>query len=153
MNNNNLAANVSVEWNYGSNHQAHICSRRLQVPNMSMMERMLHRRASRSPNMSNWFFDVRCSCWAALGLDTLVEQLWDNPPPPLRNTKLKLRSTVVICVLWKCRNSKVFKHSDETNHRIFRRCADNLSLWSYRCFSVPDKTAVLECSSFSSSVL
>ncbi|OEL13058.1 hypothetical protein BAE44_0025929, partial [Dichanthelium oligosanthes] len=41
----------------------------------------------------------------------------------------------LICILWnlwKCRNSKVFRHQDASNRHVSRHCRDDLLLWPYR---------------------
>ncbi|RLM55544.1 hypothetical protein C2845_PM10G00170 [Panicum miliaceum] len=48
----------------------------------------------------------------------------------------RVNSTVLTCIwlnIWKCSNAKMFRHEDEANIKISRRCRDDLLLWSNRC--------------------
>uniref|UniRef100_A0ACD5XN01 Uncharacterized protein n=1 Tax=Avena sativa TaxID=4498 RepID=A0ACD5XN01_AVESA len=58
-----------------------------------------------------------------------LRDLWDG------SSACQVRTSVIICALWniwKRRNTKVFRNEVEPIHLVFRRCADNISLWSHR---------------------
>ena len=59
----------------------------------------------------------------------VVDQIWTENP--IEEPCPRIRSTVITCILWsiwKCRNAKIFRHEDETNLTISRRCRDDLTL-------------------------
>ncbi|PUZ74722.1 hypothetical protein GQ55_1G088600 [Panicum hallii var. hallii] len=73
-----------------------------------------------------------------------IEQLWTVNPLMERCSRIK--STVLTCILWnirKCRNAEIFRHEDETNLMISRRCRDDLILWSNRCSSPSDRAKLV----------
>ena len=59
----------------------------------------------------------------------VADQIWTENP--IEEPCPRIRSTVITCILWsiwKCRNAKIFRHEDETNLTISRRCRDDLTL-------------------------
>ena len=103
---------------------------------------------------------INCSCgksfWSFIGLDLsslrdamCVDQLWAIDP--FQENNRRISSTVITCVLWniwKCRNAKVFRHMDEENIMISRRCSEDLALWANRCSSSVDRLKLVAWSSF-----
>ena len=74
----------------------------------------------------------------------VADQIWTENP--IEEPCPRIRSTVITCILWsiwKCRNAKIFRHEDETNLTISRRCRDDLTLWSNRCSSPSAKAKLL----------
>ena len=96
------------------------------------------------------------SFWAFIGIDVTslpaslgTDQLWTESL--LLENNPRVCSTVLTCVLWniwKCRNAKIFRHEDETNLTISRRCSEDLSLWSNRCSSPVDRLKLETWSGF-----
>ena len=96
------------------------------------------------------------SFWSFIGLDLsslqdvmCVDQLWTIDP--FQESNRRISSTVITCVLWniwKCRNAKVFRHMDEENIMISRRCSEDLALWANRCSSSVDRLKLVAWSSF-----
>ncbi|GJM84522.1 hypothetical protein PR202_ga00202 [Eleusine coracana subsp. coracana] len=77
-----------------------------------------------------------------------IESLWDTIPE-LQSMSSKIRSTFLTCFLWniwKCRNSKVFRHEDESNLTIARRIHEDLALWSHRCTKSHDRSLLMSWS-------
>jgi hypothetical protein len=68
-----------------------------------------------------------------------VRDLWEGAP------RCKIKTSVLICALWnlwKRRNSKVFRDIVEPCNVVFRRCADDLFLWTHRCSNQDHKDSI-----------
>ena len=86
---------------------------------------------------------ILLSAWARRPLSTLRWGFQENDR--------RVASTILTCVLWniwKCRNAKVFRHDDESNLQLSRRCHEDLVLWSHRCSSSVGKMRLVEWSNF-----
>ncbi|TVU05673.1 hypothetical protein EJB05_48845, partial [Eragrostis curvula] len=62
-------------------------------------------------------------------------------------TETKICSVVIIVflwIIWKCRNTKIFRHDDEANNLVAAKCRDDLALWPHRCGRPEGRALMLE---------